>query len=197
MDCLFVGKTEFKDYQKGINSQHFHAEVILIDRSISSICPVYQLESRIEQTLLEPGNHRLAFNTIDSSAFQLIGEIELHEIEKKMIKLKSGYMISYKHLIIYTGSELPGEFVHSLLTLKHALLMASINIKEKIPSQKETTYDHQESLPKMDHLHLFSTFLEQSSAIEKVIYPKMPSGIYATFTIDTTLSTKFLCHVKL
>lgn len=136
MDFSQIGfnkiNVEFKDLQTGLNSQRYHAKVVLIDKtgSNSQQCYVLKNESSFDENDIE--NFKKGFHDFVQEDFLLIGEVLNIDKVSKSVVLKDKNSISYDHLIIASGSHyslLSYEFLAGVQTLVDA-----IRVRKKIPS---------------------------------------------------------------
>lgn len=122
--------TEFKELKFKDASQHFFAEIVLIDRTHSCVDPLlYQVKK--DQMPDEEDISALKYGilTLQNDPFIMMGEIDSIDKHNKQISLKNGNIITYKYLIINSGSGHENEFTAALNTLFYALLLS-----KKIPA---------------------------------------------------------------
>ncbi len=191
---VYVARLEFKDYQKGLNSQHFHVDVALVDRSTDRIV-VYQLKSELSSLFAAFRNH---FD-LNDSAFQEVGELLDIDENKKIIRLKDKNILSYKHLIVFTSNDFSRALSKALATLKDALILDSLNIQKIFSApQPEEISQKNFMLCRKTTSHTFSQFGQSNgSPIKNVIPTEMISQKPQAFTIHLSVSNKALYHVKL
>lgn len=121
----------YKDMDK---SQHFFAEVVLLDKTQEALNPLlYQLK---KEAIC--GNDDLAsipkeFVNIQQDAFMMVGEVVGFDKKKKFITLSNGNTVSYNYLIVaanpqssYTEVELNREFSDGLQSLIDALRVKKV-----------------------------------------------------------------------
>jgi|688.fasta_scaffold07306_6 hypothetical protein len=183
---VFISKPEFKELSKGLTSQHFHAEVILIDRSSPALPQVYQLKADHLPYLMDQN-----ILTLTRDAFINIGDLLELDTYKKTVRLTEQNLVTYKYLIDFTGGDLPLELSAALHTLKEALLLENCQIKNKLPKKKT---DSSQPISR-------SSMTEKpndSKNIEKMVQMKIAAKAKETSTKgDLSSSTKSLCQVRL
>ena len=153
---------------------HLVADIILIDKTNNALHPtIYQLKDTVV-----PSNHQILYwksgaINIPQEAFVLIGEAVTIDKKKKQILLTNNNVISYKYLIITSGSERIFSFRNERFTAALQALIDALRIKPKIPSSfakhslLQTKLRLPSSLPQQ-----FSTTVK-SVAIESVAQPQI------------------------
>ena len=125
---VYIIGAEFKDLNSTRSTQHFYAEVILIDRSLPEAKPtLYQLtpEPNLQEDLKAI---KQGIITLSEDAFVTVGEVKQINKATKTIILTNGNTVTYKYLILANRnpntSLKQDEFLSSLNTLFYALLLS-------------------------------------------------------------------------
>lgn len=157
---------EFKELNFKDSSQHFFAEVVLIDRTHLGIDPLlYQ----VKKEHMPDDDNILALKhgilTLQNDPLIMMGEVVVLNRKQKQISLKNGNIITYRYLIINSGSQ-DNEFAAALNVLFHALLLS-----KKIP----TAISNLQSKVEESNINARALFSEPLSAdvIEKIVRQKL------------------------
>lgn len=155
--------------------RHIFADIILIDKTQDSLKPLlYQ----IKKEALTEGDDFLSLKkngyfSIDRNAFMMIGAVITIDKKKKLITLSNEDTVSYNYLILASGIHPPPfgcvhdeEFVAGL----HALLEA-LRVRKNLPEYLQSPEIHE--LTEKYRLPIKLTLIEEHSALEKVIQPKI------------------------
>ncbi len=159
--------TELKELKFKNASQHFFAEVVLIDRTPPGVDPqLYQVKKDQfpEEDNVSALKHGIL--TLQDDPFIMMGEVDTLDRKQRQISLKNGNVVTYKYLIINSGSRQDCEFATALQTLFHALLLS-----KKIPN----TIAHLQSKAEETNLKTH-TLLSQTISpeiIEKIVRKKL------------------------
>ena len=182
----FVPRAEFKDYRKMPTNQHFHADVVIIDRSTTGAAhQVYQLKAEYLNFYEDLLLLRQEFTRLNRDAFIVLGDLLKIEMSKKVIALTNNNIISYKYLLLFNGIEQPIELETALHTLKDALLIEATKIKDRLnlePALHATA-------------HTYSIPLKATN-IGKVAQPCMNQSADAMM-IDLGATARSLCQVQI
>lgn len=157
---------EFKEIRENQTNCHIIADIVVVDRTTSEISPkLYILKDNrfIEEKDLDAlKNGYLHF---DKDAFIQLGEVTLINKKKKHIILSNGNTLSYKKMIVASGTKqsiLNNEFLPAFKTLIDAL-----RVKEKIPSSfGQTTPSSGNSNPPHHLFHQTSERLKTMDSID-------------------------------
>lgn len=183
-------RVEFKDPQKGFRNLHSHADVVLIDKSSGAIPQVYQLKSDFISSSCNPYMIRQEFEVLKRDAFIMIGNLVEIDSTYKSIHLTDNNVVTYKHLIVFSGQDSSTELSTVLHALRDALLMEASNIKNII--LKETS-----SLHPLPTDHSFSVSAPDATNLDKVVQPMMSMQNPDAYAPAISSSAKSLCQVKL
>jgi hypothetical protein len=186
---VLISRTEFKDLRQGLCTEHFYAEVVLIDRSNDAIPQVYQLKAGYISSL-DPYTLRHDFHTYKKDAFLIIGELLKIDADQRNIYLTNDNLVTYKYLINFSGNEHPLELSTALNTLKDALLLESLNIKARISTESQSTTNNEVTT------HTFSECSDESKTIDKIVQPRMGKNS-DSFSNDITTTAKSRCQIQL
>ena len=183
---LYVPRSEFKDYRKGLSTQHSYADVVIIDRSPTGAKnQVYQLKSDIFN-YDNLSQIRFEFQRLNRDAFIAMGDLLEMKTSDKTILLTNGDTVTYKYLILFNGNEQPIELETSLHALKDALLIEAINVKEKLNKAPVSPYIAPYFAAKSD---------SQPNSVEKVAQPCMQQQ--GENNIDLGANARSLCQVQI
>lgn len=174
----FIIGVDFKDQKTGPQwEQRFFAEIILIDKTHSSLTPlVYQLKD----TAIPFHEHLPYFKkglpSPSRDAFVFLGDVLIVDKKKKEIHLKSNNIVAYNYLIIATGTKptVYGATQEEEFTAGLQTLLDAIRVKEKIPSAFVSQV--------MNSAKLTQIFCSEPSSIlakkelEKIIHPFLNSA---------------------
>lgn len=131
-----IARPEFKELRRPKLNQHAHVEVALIDRSQSGFPHVFQLNNLEAANLNQLERLRLEISNLHHDAFHFLGELFEIDTDKKVITLTDDNLLTYKYLIVASGTSNADEFQAFLPTLKDVLLLESLNAKAKIAQSK-------------------------------------------------------------
>lgn len=94
----------YKDLQRTSSSQHFFAEVVLIDKTQEALSPaLYQLKKEAICGKDDLTSLPRDFASMQRDAFLMVGEVVHIDKKKKFINLSNGDTVSYNHLIVASG----------------------------------------------------------------------------------------------
>lgn len=128
-----ISRTEFKDLKHGLQTQHLYIEVVMVDQSPDHGKNVlYQLNKDCLSDFEDMDFLRREFIALPHPAFTLLGQILEFNFSKKTIHLSDGNCVIYKHMILVAGVNQKDEEGTVLQTLKEALMLEALNIREKI-----------------------------------------------------------------
>jgi hypothetical protein len=128
-----INRMEFKDIQNGFKTQHLYIEVVMVDQSPENGKSVlYQLNKDRLTPYDTVDFLRQEFISLPHPAFTLLGHIEEIHFSKKSIRLHDGNSVIYKYMILVAGVNQKEEEGTLLQTLKDALMLDAINVKDKI-----------------------------------------------------------------
>ncbi len=193
---VFIPRAEFRDFRKGLASQHCHSEVVIIDRSPTGAAhQVYQLKAEYMNFCDNLSYLRQEFQRLDHDAFIVMGELQEVAMAKKVIVLTNGNVITYKYLILFNGNEQPIELETALHALKDALLIDAINIKDKLKVALSPYTPFGISMPNETPSHTYSSN-QDSNSIDKVAQPLMQQQ-GDSLSIDIGANARSLCQVQI
>jgi hypothetical protein len=189
---VFVTKTELKDLSKGLSSQHFYAEVVLVEQNHGHFYPqLYQLKGDPLTPIESLEKLRQEFTPLDRDSFIQIGEISHVDSNKKLVFLADQTLVSYKYMII-VSSQQNVELSSVISTLKDALLLDAMNVQDKINSsshfsERDLSQNHcvQSSLSRS----------EEHKSIGEVVQPHLSNTDAARLTSLSSFHTRY-CQVK-
>lgn len=191
---------DFKDMVTGSSTQHIFSEVVLIDRTHEGAKPLlFQLNDSTlvaEEDCTAPNWQ--GYITMRDNLFTAIGTVESINREKKQIRFKleisqqkdikdivSVHTVSYRHLIITSGSEQDeNELSAALIALIDAL-----KIGKKIPSILENIATPYAPVNSKPHKVIRAT---QDDGIESLAVPRITPGDPASLAIGIIASHKRL-----
>ena len=128
-----ITRAEFQDMKHGYQTQHLYIEVVMVDQSPDNGKHfLYQLNKDRLTSFDDMDFLRQEFISLPHPAFTLLGQIFEFNINKKTIQLTNGNSVLYKHMILVAGVNQKEEEGTLLQTLKEALMLDALNIKEKI-----------------------------------------------------------------
>ncbi len=130
-----INRSEFKDPKEGIHThtQRFYVEVVMLDQNPNGSKPVlYQLNSDNLTSFEDLDFLRQEFISLPHPAFTLLGEILEINMARKSIILEDGRGVTYKYLILVAGMDQKDEEGTVLHTLKDALMIDVLNVREII-----------------------------------------------------------------
>lgn len=188
-NTLIIG-TEFKELRFKDASQHFFAEIVLIDRTSSDIeSLLYQVKK--DQIFDDEDASALKHGilTLQNDPFIMMGEVDSIDRQHKQISLKNGNVITYKYLIINSGKGLENEYTAALNTLFYALLLS-----KKIP----TAINQQQAKSEESRIQGKTLFSQPLSpeVIEKIVKEKLSENdLQSTTNLINTI--KKLSEVQL
>lgn len=106
MEFSKVYIVEFKDLNPPYNPKELFAEVVLIDRSHPAVQPLlYQLNSEALPSQNQGGVLRNNLISMARESFREVGPIVSIDRKNKLIRLEDQTNVTYKYLIIASGSE--------------------------------------------------------------------------------------------
>lgn len=138
MNCqsVEINRSEFKDLKHTQLNQHFYVEVAMIDQNPTGSMPVlYQLNN--ERFSEDLDFLRQEFISLPHPAFTLLGEVKEIHMSKKSLTLRNGQSVTYKYLILVAGVDQKDEEATVLHTLKDALMIDVLNVKDKIQEPRQ------------------------------------------------------------
>lgn len=187
-----ITRPEFKELRRPKLNQHAHMEVALIDRSQPGFPHVFQLNNLEVANLDHLERLRLEISNLHQDAFHFLGELLLIDTDKKVITLTDDNLLTYKYLIVASGTSNAEEFQAFLPTLKDVLLLEALNAKAKIAQSK---VKRSPSPFEMDQPHGFSA-KEDPIPSEKVapLINKLPN--VEAPNKGPNVNPKRLCQVK-
>lgn len=142
LENSIIISTSFKELKPADASQHFFAEVVLLDKTPPGAEPsLYQVkkEQLPEEEDILALRHGIL--TLQNDPFIMMGEVRSLNRKLRQITLANGNVISYRYLIINTGSRHDNEFAAALQTLFHALLLSK-KILTTVPNLQQKTHEH-------------------------------------------------------
>lgn len=161
--------------------QNIFANIVVVDKSHEGIFPIaYQFQHDIDYTddaLMHFDSHHMDFS---HDAFLMLGEIEVLSKSQKVIILRRGGTIHYKHLIVISHANYPSqgsvsqqrEFVAALQTLVDALRTQK-SIGPSSVKQEQSDKELASSTMKVDDL-------KSARNVRQVFYSKVNNDPYAT-----------------
>lgn len=187
-----IARPEFKELRRPRLNQHAHVEVALIDRSQPGFPHVFQLNNLEVANLDQLERLRLEISNLHRDAFHFLGELLQIDTEKKVIALTDDNLLTYKYLIVSSGTSNADDFQAFLPTLKDVLLLESLNAKAKIAESK---VKRSPSPFEMDQRQGFSA-KEEPLPSDKVapLVKKLPSSEVPNK--GASVNPKRLCQVK-
>ena len=188
-----IARPEFKELRRPKLNQHAHVEVALIDRSQPGFPHVFQLNNLEVASLEQLDRLRLEISNLHQDAFHFLGELLQVDTDKKVIALTDDNILTYKYLIVASGTSNADEFQAFLPTLKDVLLLESLNAKAKIGQSK---VKRSPSPFDMDHPHGFSAKEKQvpSEKVTPLIKKRIPN--VEAPNKGASVNPKRLCQVK-
>jgi NADH dehydrogenase FAD-containing subunit len=138
MELIKIG-IDFKDIRENQIKQHISADVVVIDRTTSDVHPMlYMLKNARDLDENDREAIKSGCLIIDRDAFIQVGEVLMVDKRKKHIILVNQNTLSYKRLIIASGTQntlISYEFLAGIQTLIDA-----IRVRKKIPSSFAKTH---------------------------------------------------------
>lgn len=193
---------DFKDMVTGSSTQHIFSEVVLVDRTHEGTKPLlFQLNDSTlvaEEDCTAPNWQ--GYITMRDNLFTAIGTVESIDREKKQIRFKleisqqkeikdivAVHTISYRHLIITSGTEQDEKELSAALIA----LIDALKIGKKIPSILESIsspYTGMKANPKPHKI----IRAKENTGIESLAVPKISPGDPASLAISVIASHKRL-----
>ena len=185
---IFVVHSELTDLNKGLDSQHFYAEVVLLEQNLGYFHPqLYCLKSTPLTPIENLEKLRREFIPLHRDAFIQIGEISHIETHKKLVYLADNKLVSYKYMIIVSPQHQMDELSTVLSTLKDALLLDAMNVKDRINHSIDSQAFNWEHPP--SNLHRYQqSFLKRThekKSIDEVAQPHLVNSDTFSSTINS------------
>lgn len=195
-----ISRPQFQDLKKGLHTSHLYAEVVLIDKSPEGPKPrLFQLKKDQLTPFQSMDVLRQEFITLPHPAFILMGEVRDIDTSKKTIIMSNDNIVTYKFLIIVSGLDQTVELTTILHTLKDALMLEAMNVKEKIPMARNPYTRF--GLASKKQGHSFSVpsqaIAPQFKYIEQIVQPKIVDTDPQTLLFNLNASSKKLCTLQM
>lgn len=199
---LHINRPDFKELKPGINTQHIYAEVVLIERSPQGSKPLlYMLKKDQISSFHDLDILRHEFIKLPHPAFLQLGYVLEVNMNNKTIVMENNNMVTYKFLLLVASIAHEAETNVALHTLKDALLLDAIDIKNKMNSTPEPVSQSRFNAPqpKKKQAHHNFTVPEPSISrnykyIENVVQHNMPDSNQSDPSHHTSI--KKLCFLQ-
>ena len=190
---LNISRCETNNQKDGLRSQFIEIQVALLDCSTSGAPQVYELQCKLPSISEGEVLLRSDFSWDTSSTLNSLGDLEEIDQPQKIIRLGNKNVIKYKHLLLLkdSRSKVDSDFVFHIL--KDALLIQSVNIKERIPPSFEIYAVN----PRENHSHIRILTENPSHAISRTVESKLPIADQSNLSLPSYVSARSTCCVKL
>jgi hypothetical protein len=201
---VHINRPDFKELKPGINTQHIFAEVVLIERSPQGSKPMlYMLKTDQISSFHDLDILRHEFIKLPHPAFLQLGHVLEVNMNKKTILMDNHNLVTYKFLLLVASIEHTSETNIALHTLKDALLLDAIDIKNKMATTPEPTPHSRFHIPqhkKKQAPHNFTvpepSLSRNYKYIEDVVHHSMPDSNQTGLSHNLNTSIKKLCFLQ-
>lgn len=198
-----ISRSEFKDLKSKLLTQHLYVEVVMVDQDSEGGNPMlYQLNKDKLSPYESMDFLRQEFIDLPHPAFSLLGNIVDINMNQKSIRLNCGNGVTYKYMILVAGVDQKDETGTVLLTLKEALMMDALNVKEKILKPRHLiSFSGKHPSKNKSQLHSFcvpkSHALLPHKSLEKFACDKISDSTYSQPFFKISPSQKKLCFLQM
>lgn len=197
-----INRSDFRDLKPGLNSQHLFAEVVLIERPPEGGKPMlYQLKKDQISSLHDLDILRQEFIQLPHPAFLQLGHVLEVNMNKKTILMDNNNIVTYKFLLLVASIEHQEETSVALHTLKDALIIDAIDVKNKMSRDEDSHpkfFMHQQKKKQVPHNFSVPepSISRHYKYIEKVVLHNMPDSSSNDFSHSLNTPIKKLCFLQ-